>query len=110
MAQNEVMQLADKVAYHKFFTALGNDTRFAIVSLLRNGAKTVQEIQNELRIEQSLVSHNMRCLLDCGFVTVARSGKNRVYQLERETVVPLLDDIDGHLKKFYSHLKDCGCC
>ncbi len=112
MVKNKIkaIQLAHPVAYRKFFTALGNDTRFAIVNLLRSGPRTVREIGDALNMEQSHVSHNMRCLLDCGFVTVTLKGKNRVYQLEEETVVPLLNDIDGHLQRFYSHLKDCGCC
>jgi len=106
----KVEQLTNPVAYRKFFTAMGNDTRFAIVNFLKRGPKNVREISADLKIEQSHVSHNMRCLLDCGFVTVNREGKNRIYQLEQDTVAPLLNEIDGHLRKFYSHLKDCGCC
>ncbi len=104
------VQLAHKTAYQKFFSALGNPTRFEIVSLLRHGPKTVSEICDALGMEQSHVSHNLRCLLNCGFVTVIPEGKNRVYSLEEETVVPLLRDIDRHLKKFYFHLKECGRC
>ena len=77
------------LAYTLFFKALSNRTRMAIIDLLRKGDRTVLEIVNELELEQSRVSHNLRCLTFCGFVKSRKEGKRRVYSLNRETVEPL---------------------
>lgn len=95
-------------SYKLFFHALNNEGRLAIVQLLKNGSKSVKEISKELGIEQSLVSHNLRCLTDCGFVNTKKEGNFRIYSIENETVIPILNSIDKHIEKFEEHLKTCG--
>lgn len=87
--------------------AFSNKTRFAIISELRRGSKSVGELGESLSLEQSLVSHNLKCLLDCGFVTVEREGKNRIYELEKETITPMLRLIDRHVARYRAHLIAC---
>ncbi len=94
-------------AYELFMRAFSNRTRFAIISELRAGPKSVGELCESLSLEQSLVSHNLKCLLDCGFVTVEREGKNRIYELENETIAPLLGLIDKHVARYRAHLIAC---
>ncbi len=94
-------------AYELFMRAFSNRTRFAIISVLRRGPKSVGELSESLSFEQSLVSHNLKCLLDCGFVTVEREGKNRIYGLEKETIAPLLGLIDKHVARYRAHLIAC---
>lgn len=94
--------------YRIFFKAFANKTRFEIIDLLRKKPKTVTEISSELGFEQSRVSHNMAQLVDCGFVVNNQIGKNKVYSLDKQTIVPLLDLIDKHIGKYSAHLKECG--
>src|SRR5260370_16242095 len=54
--------------YREFFRALANPTRFAVVQLLRTEPHNVGQIGEKLGLEQSRVSHNLACLLNCGFV------------------------------------------
>ena len=96
------------LSYEMFFKAFSNKTRFEIIKLLRKGSKNVTEICNELGFEQSRVSHNLKCLIECGFVTNNKNGKERIYSLEKNTVMPMLNLIDKHIKKYSSHLKKCG--
>jgi ArsR family transcriptional regulator len=96
-----------KSTYKLFFEALANETRLKIVLSLRSGPKCVKEICKETRLEQSRVSHNLKCLTNCGFVNVRRHGKNRVYSLNETTVVPILKLIDRHIKKHRAHLIKC---
>ena len=93
--------------YREFFRALSNETRFAIVQLLRDKPHYVGQIVDELGIEQSRVSHNLGCLLNCGFVQWEWQGKNKVYRLHPD-LLPILNAIDKHLAKYAPALESCG--
>jgi DNA-binding transcriptional ArsR family regulator len=92
--------------YREFFRALGNQTRFAIVQLLRDRPHYVGEIVEELGMEQSRVSHNLGCLLNCGFVESEWRGKNKVYRLHHD-LMPILSAIDRHIAKYAPALDSC---
>jgi len=92
--------------YREFFRALANQARFSIVQLLREKPHYVNEIVEELKLEQSRVSHNLACLLNCGFVEWEWTGKNKVYRLSSD-VLPILAGIDKHLVKFAPALDSC---
>ena len=64
--------------YREFFRALSNQTRFSIVQLVRERPHYVNEMVEKLGIEQSRISHNLACLLNCGFVEWEWNGKNKV--------------------------------
>jgi len=90
------------------FQALANPVRMQILLLLREkGEMNVTRICAELRVEQTNVSHNLRCLSFCGLVSTAREGKNHVYSLNRETSLPLFEVANRHLRKFASNLVGC---
>ena len=92
--------------YREFFRALSNQTRFSIVQLLREKPHYVNEIVEKLGIEQSRISHNLACLLNCGFVEWEWSGKNKVYRLNSE-LQPVLIGIEKHLAKYAPALDSC---
>ncbi|MDO8571271.1 MAG: metalloregulator ArsR/SmtB family transcription factor [bacterium] len=95
--------------YKIFFETLGNETRWEIVQLLRGKKKyRATDISKFLKYEQSLTSHHLRRLEMCGFVKVERSGKERIYQLNEETIGPLLEIMEAHINKFCKKLcKNC---
>lgn len=97
-----------EISYKLFFKAFSNETRFWIVRLLRKGPRCVTEICEELDFEQSRVSHNLRCLENCGFVTATQDGKKKVYSLDEKTILPMLELIDEHIEKYNNHLHECG--
>src|SRR6266851_4442280 len=92
--------------YREFFRALANQTRFSIVQLLRKRPYYVNEMVERLGIEQSRVSHNLACLLNCGFVEWEWNGKNKVYRLNPD-LQPVLAGIEKHLAKYASALNSC---
>lgn len=94
-------------SHRLFFKALSNNSRIAILNLLRKGPKSVTEISEELGFEQSRVSHNLACLAFCGFVNSKRKGKNKVYSLNTETIQPLLSLVDSHIEKYARNLREC---
>ena len=93
--------------YREFFRALANPTRFAIVQLLRAEPHNVGQIGEKLGLEQSRVSHNLACLLNCGFVEWEWSGKNKVYRLNPD-LRPILTGIEKHLHRYAPALDTCG--
>lgn len=95
------------VSYKLFFKAVANKTRCDIVGLLRKNPKSVTQLCQELGFEQSRVSHNLKCLVRCGFVNCAYMGKSRVYSLDSE-IADILGAIDHHMRKYQGRLRTCG--
>lgn len=96
-----------EVPYHLFFLALANEARMRIIHSLKNGPKSVNEITSEVGLQQSHVSHHLKCLTFCGFVRNKRDGKRRIYSLNEETVGLLLRIADRHIEKFAKQLRTC---
>jgi ArsR family transcriptional regulator len=91
-----------------FFQALANPARMQILALLREkGSRSVSQICNDLGLEQTYISHNLKCLTFCGLVTVQREGKSRIYSVNKQTVLPLLEITDRHLREYASNLFTC---
>ena len=70
--------------YEIFFGSLAHQSRLLIINLLRDGAKNVSEICAETKLEQTLVSHNLKRLERCGMVFMEKKGKNRYYSVNSE--------------------------
>ena len=71
---------------HDPFDALGDRNRRAIVESLVGGAKSVQEIADELPISRPAVSRHLRLLKEAGLVTDRAEGTRRMYRLHDEGV------------------------
>jgi len=93
--------------YRLFFKAFSNRTRLDILALLRKSPKSVTEICNTLKLEQSRVSHNLKCLNQCGFVDIKKKGKERIYGLD-DNIMLILDAVDKHITKYEARLDQCG--
>lgn len=84
-----------------FFMTLGNKQRVRILQLLvKRGPLGVTTIAETLKVEQSAVSHSLKQLLLCHFVTVKQDGKERIYTINEDTVKPLFELIDQHVQKY----------
>lgn len=88
-------------SFDHFFTILGNKQRVRLLQLLGHaGPKSVSAITEALKSNQSAVSHNLKQLLVCHFVTVRQEGKERIYAINEDTVRPLFELIDKHVNKY----------
>jgi DNA-binding transcriptional ArsR family regulator len=83
-----------------FFEIIANKTRIKILELLKTKDMSVSEIYTNLNEEQSKISHNLKRLSACNIVTSKKSGKKRIYSLNKETILPLLKIIDNHVEKY----------
>ncbi len=94
--------------YALFFQALANQTRMRVLHLLAaKGSMNVSEICSELALEQTHVSHSLKCLTFCGLVTSNREGKSKIYSINGQTALPLLKIVDNHLRSYASNLFTC---
>jgi ArsR family transcriptional regulator len=63
------------------FHALSDETRLAILEMLRNGERCVCELQDELDAAQSRLSFHLRVLREAGLVTDRREGRWSYYSI-----------------------------
>jgi len=85
---------------HRFFTNLANPTRLATIEQLMKRPMSVNELANALNQEQSMISHNLKPLLECNLVTSEKMGKKHVYTLNQETILPIFSIIKNHAQKY----------
>jgi DNA-binding transcriptional ArsR family regulator len=85
---------------YKFFSVLGNPTRLATLESLKERSMNVSQLSKSLGQEQSMISHNLRPLVRCGFVEVERRGKERFYSINHNTLDPIFNIIENHEKNY----------
>ena len=78
--------------------ALSTPSRLQILGCLRSGPRTVSEIVDEVGMEQSAVSHQLRVLRDHSLLSVRRIGRTRQYALRDEHVGVLIDHAIEHVR------------
>ena len=83
-----------------FFETLGSKLKIDIILKLRESSFNVNELSNKLNQERSKVSHALKLLLECGFIKVKNKGRERVYSLNEETILPLLSIVEKHVNKY----------
>lgn len=85
---------------YKFFANLANPTRLATLEQLMKKPMSVKELFETLGQEQSMVSHNLKLLLECNFVYKKRHGKKRIYFVNQETIGSLFKAIKTRAEKY----------
>lgn len=76
----------------EFFKALGHPARLAILDHLRDGEKSVNELQTLLGCDQSTVSQQLSVLRNRGIVEGRKEGTTVYYRVRDPAVFRLLDD------------------
>ena len=89
-----------KKSYNNFFTNFAVRSKFDIIMALRDRPLSVNEIVKKVGGEQSAVSHNLKKLSTCRILRVKRDGKQRIYSLNKETVIPMLSLVEKHVRKY----------
>lgn len=77
-------------AVTKIFKLIGDPTRFLILHVLENRELNVNAIAEELDLEQSAVSHQLKKLREAKLVKSRRSGKNILYSQDDQHVYAIL--------------------
>jgi len=85
---------------HRFFETLGTGLKMDILLGLREKPLGVSELSEGVGQERSKVSHALLSLLGCGFVHVRKEGKRRIYSVNEDTILPLLDLAERHVRTY----------
>jgi DNA-binding transcriptional ArsR family regulator len=91
--------------YYIFFGNLSNPLKMDIVTALKERSMSVMELAEKLKVEQSKLSHALSSLRHCSIVQVKQKGKQRIYQLNKKTIIPMLKIIDKHENQFCKECK-----
>ncbi|MGY4883974.1 MAG: ArsR/SmtB family transcription factor [Nanobdellota archaeon] len=89
--------------YHVFFRNLANPLKIRIILFLKRSEMNVSDLSRELGVEQSKVSHALMLLRKCNIVDVHKKGKERIYSLNKNTIIPMFRLIDEH------SMRNCDC-
>lgn len=79
------------------FEALGDPNRRAILQLLSDEGRSVQQIADELPISRPAVSRHLRLLKDAGLVREEPVGTRRIYRLQQEGV----EAVEAYLRQVW---------
>jgi DNA-binding transcriptional ArsR family regulator len=93
-----------KSTYYIFFRNLANPLRIKIIEKLKEKENSVGELSKKLKVEQSKISHALSSLKNCRIVEVKQKGKQRIYFLNKKTILPILKILDKH------KCEKCGYC
>lgn len=89
-----------KQPYRQFFGTLDNQARLDIIKVLVSSPKNVSKIVEKTGYHQTTVSHNLKRLKECGFVTMSQKGKERIYKLNDSTIEPLFKLMEEHMHQY----------
>ncbi|MEM1646589.1 MAG: metalloregulator ArsR/SmtB family transcription factor [Sulfolobaceae archaeon] len=91
-----------------FFNAIADKTRLQIILfLLENGEVTVNQISESLKKSQSLISHHLACLRNCGVVKMERRGKFVYYSITSDEVRQIIKLGIKHVKEYGKSILAC---
>ena len=87
-------------SYNIFFETISTPIRLNIIYFLKDKPRNVTQICKALNQEQSKISHNLKCLTECHVLDVKKQGKQRIYSLNKETMIPMLKLVEKHVAKY----------
>ena len=79
-----------------FFSTLANPTRIAILERLQDGPMNVSGLATMLEQEQSMISHNLKLLEKCNFISSEKRGKEKYVFVNVDTVEELFKLVENH--------------
>ncbi len=68
----------------KAIKALADEQRLQIVHIIKQGSCNASDLERQLPIKQSTLSHHMKILCDAGVVNCTQKGRWRYYSINKE--------------------------
>lgn len=88
MSATATAAVADTVAA-RLFHAVSDETRLAVIHMLRDGERCVCELQGVLGAAQSRLSFHLKVLKDAGMVSDRKEGRWVYYSLNPDGIAEL---------------------
>jgi DNA-binding transcriptional ArsR family regulator len=86
------------------FAVVAEPTRRRILDLLRDRARSVGELVDQLGLSQPGVSKHLRVLREAGLVGVRRDAQRRWYELRSEPLTEIDDWLEPYRRLWSGHL------
>jgi len=86
-----VTRTADPRRAARLFHAVSDETRLALIDMLRDGERCVCELQDALSAAQSRLSFHLKVLKDAGMVHDRKEGRWVYYSLNPAGIADLAD-------------------
>lgn len=80
------MRKAEQQKILNLLQVIGEENRFQIILLLKEGDLCVCEIWQKLNLPQNLVSHHLKILNDSGFLDKKKEGLKVIYSLNNKNI------------------------
>ena len=90
------------------FAALADETRCALVEMLREKPRPVHELAAAFEISRPAVSRHLRLLREAGLVVEERQGRENVYTLQRKSLKTLAVWLDRHWTERVGQVKQAA--
>lgn len=92
----------------KLIHGFSNKVRLQILDCIKDKEKTVSQIVEETKGNQSNISQHLACLKGCGIIVGRNEGKYIYYSLRNERIRELLDMFDNVLDDVHSEVECCA--
>ena len=83
----------------ELFKVFGDSTRIRILLLLSEKEANVNEIANELNMNQSAISHQLKNLKQSKLIKNRRDGQSNYYSLDDDHVYKIIEQGLRHVKE-----------
>ncbi len=92
-------------ANYRFFNALANRTRLAMIDSLKEKPRTATEVAQTLNIDQEASLQYLELMAGCMILHAEGLGKDKRYSLNREVLEPMGEVLGFHTSKYCPGLK-----
>lgn len=99
----------DYTSQLKLVHGFSNETRYAILTTLKNGEKNASDLLESIGGTQSNLSQHLTCLRNCGLIVKRNEGKYNFYSISNPKIISLLDLIEETTKEFHWNNQDSDC-
>ncbi|MBU5439780.1 metalloregulator ArsR/SmtB family transcription factor [Tissierella sp. MSJ-40] len=82
----------------KIFKALSDNNRIKILYLLKEQKSTFGDIENNLQLRQSTISHHIKTLREVGLIVEEKQGRNKSYLINKSQVKIIYDYFNNLVK------------
>ncbi len=93
--------------YYEFFSTLANPTKIAILERLQDAPLNISGLATLLDLEQSMVSHNLKLLEKCNFISSERRGKEKYVFVNKSTVPAIFALVEDPLPNSCGVIDTC---
>ena len=82
----------------KIFKALSDNNRIKILYLLKEQKSIFGDIENNLQLRQSTISHHIKTLREVGLIVEEKQGRNKSYLINKSQVKIIYDYLNNLVK------------